>query len=606
MTQALSINRLINVQVNLSPLAAQIQNISTLLILGSSTIIDVGERYRIYTGIDGVASDFGTSAPEYLAAVLWFEQAPQPTQLFIGRWAKTATAGMLLGGTLSTAQQTIATWNAITTPGFLARINGIPYAIDPASFATSSNLNGIAALIQTPLAAAVGSTTCVWDSNFNRFEFTSGTTGAASTFGFISASAAVGHAAFSGQPGAGVDSFVLNGTSVTYVASSPTGTQVLIGTDLAATLANTLAMLTASTDVELVKFTYSLNPANTAIYFVAATPGVGGNALTLSEVGTIITVSGATLAGATAQDISTMLAATSGSSGAYVANGVAAESAVTAATLFDINYGQLWYALTVLGATDADHLAVAPYIEAATNKHIYGVSTIEAGVISSVSTTDIAYVLSQLRYKRTAVQYSSSNPYAVCSLFGRILTTDYNGNNTVIILAYKQEPGIVPEVLNVTQVTALEAKHCNVFVAYNNNTAIIEMGVVSSGEFLDVITGTDWLALSIQTAVFNLLYTTTTKIPQTDAGNHLIATTIESVCAQGVVNGLLAPGTWTVGGFGTLNQNDFLPKGFYVYAPPIGLQNPSDRAARRSVTFQVAAKLAGGIIFVSIIVNVDH
>ncbi|MDE1868107.1 MAG: DUF3383 family protein, partial [Thaumarchaeota archaeon] len=68
----LSINPLVNVQVNLSPNAAQIQNISTLLILGTSNIIDTAERYRSYGSISAVAADFGTTAEEYLAAVLWF------------------------------------------------------------------------------------------------------------------------------------------------------------------------------------------------------------------------------------------------------------------------------------------------------------------------------------------------------------------------------------------------------------------------------------------------------------------------------------------------------------------------------------------------------
>jgi hypothetical protein len=192
------------------------------------------------------------------------------------------------------------------------------------------------------------------------------------------------------------------------------------------------------------------------------------------------------------------------------------------------------------------------------------------------------------------------------SALARIMTTDYTANNTVITLMYKQEPGIVPETLNETQVNNLEAKNGNVFVAYNNNTAIIEPGVCFSGDFLDTVIGTDWLALNIQTDVYNLLYTTPTKIPQTDAGNHQIATTIANRCSQGVTNGLLAPGVWNQAGFGSLKQGDYLPDGFYVYAPPIASQVQADRAARKSVTFQVAAKLAGAIQTVDILINVNR
>jgi len=294
------------------------------------------------------------------------------------------------------------------------------------------------------------------------------------------------------------------------------------------------------------------------------------------------------------------------SSGAYVVPGMVAETAAAAVTAFDNQFGQSWYGLTICGAVDSDHLTVAAYIEATTNKHIYGVSTQEAGILVASDTTNIAYQLKQLLYKRTVVQYSSSNAYSANSLLGRILTVDYNGNGTVITLMYKQEPGITAETLNSTQLNALESFNCNVFVAYNNNTAIIERGTVASGEYLDVITGTDWLALDIQTALYNLLYTATSKIPQTDAGNHILVTAIEGVCSQGVLNGLLAPGIWDAGGFGALTQGDFLPKGFYVYAPPISSQSPADRAARKSVTIQIAVKLAGAIHTVAAIINVSR
>lgn len=497
MAKALPISRLVNVQVNLAPAAAQMQDISTLLVLGSSNIIDMVERWRSYTGIDAVAADFGTSTPEYLAALLWFEQAPQPAKLQIGRWAQTATAGGLRGATLSVAQQAITAWTPITTGSFRITIDGVANNITALNFSLQTNMNGVASIIQTAVRVLYPNTVCVWNSGFSRFEINSPTTGATSTVSFLSA------------VGAGVD-------------------------------------------------------------------------------------------------ISGMMMCLSTSSGAYAVPGSAAEAAVDCVTFFDQNFGQAWYAATVTGAADSDHTAIAAYIEAANNKHLYGVSTQAAGTLSAVSTTDIAYVLKQLAYKRTVTQYSSSNAYSVCSLLGRILTTNYNANNTVITLMYKQEPGIVAEYLNSTQITAIEGKNANVFVAYNNNTAIIQKGVAANGDFLDIITGTDWLALTIQNEVFNLLYTATTKIPQTDSGTQLICTTVEAVCSQGVTNGLLAPGLWSSGGFGALNQGDYLPKGFYVYAAPVATQFAADRAARKSVPIQVAAKLAGAIHTVDILVNVNR
>ena len=232
-------------------------------------------------------------------------------------------------------------------------------------------------------------------------------------------------------------------------------------------------------------------------------------------------------------------------------------------------------------------------------------TTQEAGVLVAVDTANIAYQLSALAYKKTIVQYSSSNPYAVTSALARQLTVDYTGNATVITLMYKQEPGIVAESINVNQANALEAVHCNVFVNYDNKTAILERGVTASGIFIDEVVGTDWLALQLISNLYNLLYTSPTKIPQTNAGTHLLVTTCEAVLSQAVTNGLVAPGVWNSGGFGSLKQGDYLAKGFYVFAPNVDLQNPADRAARLSVPIQIAAKLAGAIheVRVAVLVN---
>lgn len=490
----LPVSNLVNVQVNLASSPAQAQSLSDLLVLGSSNVIDTQERMRSYSSAASVAADFGSTAPEYLAALAWFGQSPQPTNLYIGRWAKTATSGKLVCATISAAAQAIANWTAITAGSFDVTIDGTLKAVSGLNFSAATNLNAVASDITTGLA---GVGTCVWNASYQRFEFTSATTGLTSSVSFL----------------------------------SPTGT----GTD-----------------------------------------------------------------------ISGMLAGLSTSSGAYSVTGIAAETAIAAATLFDSTFGQQWYALFVCGAADTDHLAIAAYIESANTKHAYGVSHQEAAVLVASDTTNISYQLKLLGYRKTLSQYSSSSLYAVVSLLARILTTDYTANNTVITLMYKQEPGVAAEYVNASQLAALAGFNCNVFVEYDNNTAIIQNGVVASGDFIDTIFGADWLAIGIQNAYFNALYTSPTKIPQTDEGGHILATVIEAECAAGVKNGLLAPGTWTQAGFGALNYGDFLSKGYYVYRPSMNTQNPTDRAARKDVTTQVAAKLAGAIQTGDVILNINR
>lgn len=497
--QGLPVSRLINVTVVLTPTAAQAPNLNSCLIIGSSTVIDVAQRIREYSDIDEVAADFGTTAPEFLSAELFFGQVPQPNQLFIGRWAENATPGILYGGALTPTEQLIATWDAIADGGFKIAINGGGVvSVTNLVFTGLANLNAVAAEITTRMGVAAVAATCTWDAVNARFVFTTNAGGAGDTVAFLTAAA-----------------------------------------------------------------------------------------------------SGDT-------DISALLKCTVGSAGVQQVNGIAAETPLQATVILDTQ-SQYWYLMTFADTslTSDQILAVATYIQSANNKHIYGVSTTDPNVPISTSTTDIAYLLKQGNFTRVVTQYSA-NPYAVASLLGRAVTVNFNGNSTVITLMYKQEPSVIAENLNTEQANAIDAKNCNVFVNYNNGTAIIQYGKMSSGDYFDVIQDTDWLAYSIQTAVFNLLYTSSTKVPQTDAGNHLIANAIEASCAQAVANGTLAPGQWNANGFGQLKQGDFVTKGYYIYAPPIYLQSQADREARKSVPFQVAAKLAGAIHDVDVIVNVNR
>ncbi|MGC8035641.1 DUF3383 family protein, partial [Salmonella enterica] len=78
---------------------------------------------------------------------------------------------------------------------------------------------------------------------------------------------------------------------------------------------------------------------------------------------------------------------------------------------------------------------------------------------------------------------------------------------------YKQEPGIVAETLTTTQANTLQAKRINVFVEYNNDTAVVQYGITPSGIYIDSIYNSIWFQNRVQTDVYNLLYQSTTKIP---------------------------------------------------------------------------------------------
>jgi len=497
MSIGLPVSSVINAQVNLAPQPAAVPNFNTALVLGPSTVIDVVSRFRNYYSTAGILADgFSASSVEYLAAVDWFAQSPQPTSLLVGRWAYTASAGQLICAPVTPANQLVSAWTGITAGSLKVTVNVTVCTVTGLNFSAQTTMAGVASVIQTGLNSALSGTTCVWDPVYLRFVITSPTTGTSSLVSFLTAA------------GSGTD-------------------------------------------------------------------------------------------------ITTMMAGLSTSSGAYVANGIAAETALAAATLFDQNWSDQWYGLIIPSAADADHQAVAAYVEGTTAAHLYGLTQQEGATLTSGDTTNISYKLKASGYNHTVSQYSSKDAQAVASLFGRMLTVNFVGNNTAITAFGKQEPGVTSETLTLTQAQNLAGYNCNVFVAYNNSTSIIQPGVCASGQYIDTIIGVDWLKGNIQTTLYNAIYTSTTKIPQTDAGMHQLYTLIDSVMIQAVTNGLLGPGTWSGTSFGQLSNGDWLSKGYYIYQPPMSSQSLAARAARQSVPFQIAAHLAGAVHSVSVQINVS-
>lgn len=379
MPQGLPVSNVASVDIIMSPRAAAGRNFGSLLILGSATIIPLTERIRLYTSAASIGTDFGTSSEEYLAAVAYFSQSPTPSQMYVGRWAKTLAA---------------------------AEVGKVETLLD-------------------------GVNACLGFTNWY-------------------------------------------GLGVTYDADRK----------------------------------------------------------------------------------------------------------------------------------DDDLLPVCAAIESSSLSRILAVTTKNTDALLTTVNTDIASKVKAAKYSRTFVQYSSTSNYGAISAFGRAFTVDFNGFGTTITLKFKQEPGITYESLTPPQAAALDAKNCNVYVYYANDTAILQQGVMGNGDFFDERHGLDWLQNYVQTNLFNLLYTSGTKVPQTDAGNTRIMANVEASMDQAVNNGLIAPGVWNGGQIGQLSPGDTLTKGYYVYMPAISSQAQADREARKSVPVQVACKLAGAIHYASVQINV--
>jgi len=490
MSQGLPVSNIINVSVNMAVRAAQARNFGSLLIVGSSPVIDANERLRSYSDISGVLADFGLNSPEYQAANLYYQQSPRPVDLLIGRWAKNDASAVLRGGVLTPAQQQLSRFTVVKDASMKITVDGTLKTVGPLDFSTDTSLNGIAAKVAT----AIGTATVVWDGS--RFIISSKTTGTTS--------------------------------AVTYGS-------VNTGTDLSVLMG------------------------------------------LVQSVGAIIVPRKA------AEKIDECVAALASQSTA-------------------------WYGLMIADTSlsDADVTKVAALIESDGVARIFGHTTQNTSILNAGSSTDIASTLKAANYSRTLVQYSSANPYAVASLFGRAFTVNFSGNNTTITLKFKQQPGIIAETLSQNDANTLQGKNANVFVNYNNDTAIIQEGVMCNGDFIDERHGLDWLQNYVQNNLYNLLFTSTSKIPQTDGGVTRLLTNVEQSLAKGVDNGLIAPGVWNGGPLGILQSGETLTKGYYTYASPIAEQSQAEREKRRAPVIQCAIKLAGAVHYADVIINVNR
>lgn len=283
--------------------------------------------------------------------------------------------------------------------------------------------------------------------------------------------------------------------------------------------------------------------------------------------------------------------------------GAESAEAVTAECLESLK----WYGLVFANdLTDVETLSVASLIEAADPVRRFGVTTQDENSVLGTSITDIAYKLSNKKLSRTFTVFSSDNPHAAASLFGRMFSVNFMGTNTTITLMFKQLPGVEPEDLKTREAKALSAKNCNAFAGYNNGTAILQEGVMCNGAFIDEGHGLDWLQNHLETALWNLYYTSTTKVPQTPAGVNRQCGVLERACEQAVTNGLLGEGQWNGDSFGALETGNYLSKAFYVYANSLDDQAQSEREARKSPVFQIAVKLAGATHFADVLVAVNR
>lgn len=239
-----------------------------------------------------------------------------------------------------------------------------------------------------------------------------------------------------------------------------------------------------------------------------------------------------------------------------------------------------WYGMAITSRAFQDIISTATWAQ--TRPKLFGTCSSQLAIINldaNEDQTSLAYQLFSAGYTRTFLLYhqDADSDYPECAWFGRCLPLE-PGSET---WKFKQLANISFSNLSTTQQINAASKSCNTY-QFVGGVDITQEGVVSSGEFIDIIRGVDWLTARIQEFVFFVLVNNN-KVPYTDTGIAMIEAEVRRALELGVSNNFLASD----------------PQ-YTITVPRAAAVSPTDKANRilRNVNFQ--ATLAGAIHFVEI------
>lgn len=189
---------------------------------------------------------------------------------------------------------------------------------------------------------------------------------------------------------------------------------------------------------------------------------------------------------------------------------------------------------------------------------------------------------------------------------GRACSVDFTGSNTDSTMNLKTLATILPDQgISQTVYATLQAAGADVYVSFAGVPGVYSTG---GNDYWDNQYANKALKFALETAAFNYLAQTNTKVPQTEPGMTGFKSALITVMQQFVTNGELAPGTWNSSetfGDPQIFNNNIQINGYYVYSLPVALQSSSARNLRQAPLTQIAAKRAGAIQSANILVVIN-
>ena len=194
-----------------------------------------------------------------------------------------------------------------------------------------------------------------------------------------------------------------------------------------------------------------------------------------------------------------------------------------------------WYGIVVDQALVSSFADVASWVETAKKFAIFWITDVNA--YDPSKSTDLASVLKLANRNRSAVVWHATPAggadYPDAAWMGEGIPYE-PGTST---WAYKTLNGVTPDTLLASQETALKNKNCNYYMTVGG-VSITQEGKVASGEYIDIIIGTDWIEARLREAVYSALVNNR-KIPYDDTGIAMIEGLVKGVLNEAASKGIL-------------------------------------------------------------------
>ena len=505
------LNQIITVQIDRNTTTTSAVGFGTPLLLGNFPTSIFPERVRTYSSLQGLVDDgFSTSHPVYVAASDLLAQNPSPPEFKVGRRALfptvtvdlTPDSNTIAAGQPSTLTVGVDSFSAVAGFRQVLTMDTIPTADDDVTFGSVTYVYKAA-----PAAAN---------------EVDIGADAEESLDNLIAAINLSGTEGVEYGAGTGIhpEMEALKFTTTTMEVRHKAGF-----TDAALATTETF---TAGTNV--------FGGATTEADTVGSLLDWLTEDATANKTGAYTVTDGATKLTVTATTAGEFFAVKASGDG-WVHLDVTTDAGVATDLAAIELYDADWYCLVPVDMQGAAEIAAtAAWVEAAKKLAVYQTADTKVATLSSAGDTEtIAFTLKNSSFDRALLFFHRNTEENIAAaMAGRALPEDAGS----ITWSYKQLSSVSSQTLTSTERTNLEAKDVN-FLSTLAGVAITRYGTVSSGEYADIMRGTDWLAARIQERVYTLLLNND-KLPFTDAGIQAVRGEILAQLQQGVARDFIA------------------------------------------------------------------